>query len=80
MSVEIVRDMLAWSSVINIGILIYWALFLCFAHDWVYKMHTKWFNITREQFDVLHYAGMMFFKVAVFMFNIVPYLALRIVG
>jgi hypothetical protein len=33
-----------------------------------------------ERFDAIHYAGMLFFKICIFLFNIVPYFALRIVG
>jgi hypothetical protein len=50
------------------------------AHDWTYRMHSKWHKISVEKFDAANYAGMAFFKVFVFAFNLVPYLALRIVG
>lgn len=78
MSVELIRGMLAWSAVLNMGILLWWLLFLTFAHDWVYKWHSKFYNIQREQFDAIHYAGMTFYKICIFTFFIVPYLALRI--
>jgi len=50
------------------------------AHDWMYRMHSKWFNIPVEKFDAIHYSGMAIFKIAILVFNLVPYLALRIVG
>lgn len=80
MTVEIVRDVLAWCSVINMGLLLWWWLFLMLAHDFVYRFHGKWFNLTVEKFDAIHYKGMMFYKLCIFLLNIVPYLALRIVG
>ena len=80
MAVEIVRDVLAWCSVINIVLLLFWVLWLKFAHDFVYKIHGKWFKLSEEKFDSTHYTGMLFFKICIFVFNIVPYLALRIVG
>jgi len=33
-----------------------------------------------EQFDAIHYAGMTVFKLGIILFNLVPYIALRIVG
>jgi hypothetical protein len=42
-------------------------------------MPGKWFKLTVERFDAIHYAGMAFFKIGIFLLNIVPYLALRIV-
>jgi hypothetical protein len=80
MELEMIRAFFAWCSVINIALLLWWALFLLLAHDWTYRLHSKWFKISVEQFDTIHYAGIAIFKLAVFMFNLVPYFALRIVG
>jgi Family of unknown function (DUF6868) len=80
MTVEIIRDVLAWCSVINVGLLLFWVLWLMLAHDFVYRIHGKLFKLSVERFDALHYAGITFFKICIFLFNIVPYFALRIVG
>ena len=80
MTVEIIRNFLAWCSVINVGVLIYWWLFFTLAHDFVYQIHGKWFKLSVEKFDAIHYAGMAFFKMSIILFNIVPYIALCIVG
>ncbi len=80
MTLEVIRSALAWCTLINWGILLWWFLFFTFAHDLMYRIHSKWFNIPVEKFDAIHYAGIAFFKILVFMFNLVPYLALRIVG
>jgi hypothetical protein len=33
-----------------------------------------------ERFNAIHYSAMAFFKCGILIFNLVPYLALRIVG
>ena len=80
MTLEIVRSTLAWCSVVNLGLLILWWLFFSLAHDWTYRMHGRWFRIPVDRFDTIHYTGMAFFKLAILLFNLVPYLSLRIVG
>ncbi len=80
MSIEMIRGVLAWSAVINFGLLLWWFLFFIFAHDWLYRLHGKWFKLTKAQFDGLHYGGMALFKLGILLFNLVPYLAMRIVG
>ena len=80
MTVEIIRDVLAWCAIINVGLLLLWLLFFTLAHDLVYRAHGKWFKLSVERFDAIHYAGMVFFKICIILFNIVPYFALRIVG
>jgi len=80
MTIEILRNVLAWCTVINFGLLLWWFAFFTLAHDWLYRLHTRWFKLPEEKFDAIHYAGMAFFKLCIFVFNLVPYLALRIVG
>ncbi len=80
MTIDLVRNALMWCSIINMGLLLWWFLFFTLAHDWVYRFHGKWFKLTVERFDTIHYAGIAFFKICIFMFNIVPYVALLIVG
>ncbi|MFA9407554.1 MAG: DUF6868 family protein [Candidatus Dadabacteria bacterium] len=80
MTVEIICNFLAWCSVINVGVLIYWWLFFTLAHGFVYRIQGKGFKLSVEKFDAIHYTGMAFFKMSIILFNIVPYIALRIVG
>ena len=80
MTLVIIRKTLAWCAVINIGFLLWWFLFFILAHDWMYGLHCKWFKLSVDQFDAIHYAGMALFKIGIFLFNLVPYFALRIVG
>ena len=80
MTLEAIRSALAWCTLINWGLMLWWFLFFTFAHDLMYRIHSKWFKIPVEKFDALHYAGIAFFKILVFVFNLLPYLALRIVG
>ena len=80
MTVEIIRDVLGWCTVINFALLLLWFTFFSLAHDWVYKVHGRWFSLSKENFDAIHYAGMAFFKLCIFLLNFAPYLALRIVG
>ena len=79
MTIEITRDFLGWCSIINMGLLLWWFMFFTLVHDLVYRIHGRWFKLSVERFDAIHYAGMAFFKVGIILFNIVPYLALRIV-
>ncbi len=80
MTIEAARDVLIWSTVINMVLFLWWLGFFIFAHDFIYRMHTKWFVLSRERFDAIHYAGMALYKMAIIMFNLVPLAALSIVG
>jgi hypothetical protein len=79
MNIEIVRRSLLWCAVINYGILVVWFLFFMLAHDWMYQLHGRWFHLSVDQFDMLHYAGMSVYKLGILLLNLVPYIALHIV-
>ena len=80
MSIEMLRNAFLWCAVINYGVLLVWFLFFILAHDLMQRLHGRWFQLSRQQFDVIHYAGMAVFKLGIILLNLVPYIALRIVG
>ena len=80
MTVEVIRSALAWCAVINIGLLLWWLLIFTLARDLTYRVHSKWFSLSTDNFDAIHYSGMAIYKMGIFLFNLVPYFALRIVG
>jgi hypothetical protein len=80
MTIEMIREVLGWCAIINMGFLLVWGLMILLAGGWIYRLHSRWFPMSREQFDVIHYAGIALYKVGFFLFNLVPYIALCIVG
>jgi hypothetical protein len=80
MTLESIRAALAWCTVLSLAMLTLWFLFFVMAHGFMYRYHTKWFKMSIETFDAIHYGGMALFKLGIILLNLVPYLALRIVG
>jgi hypothetical protein len=80
MTLETVRAITAWSAIINLAVLLCWFLIFALARDWMYRLHGKWFTLSREAFAALHYGGMGLYKLGILLFNVAPYLAMRIVG
>jgi hypothetical protein len=78
MTIAILRDFLLWCAILNYAVLIAWFLAFIFAHGSLYRLHTKWFRLSENQFDVIHYSGMAAYKIAALSLNVVPYFALRI--
>ena len=76
-TIRSLRTFLGWCVVINLGVLLYWFLAIVFARDFVFMVHTRWFTISEESFDAIHYTMMTFYKLVVIIFNLVPYLVLR---
>lgn len=73
-----ITRLLIWNTVINYAVIFIWFGAFVFAHDWMYRLHTRWFKLSRETFDALHYAGMSVYKIGIMLFNLVPLLAIWI--
>ncbi len=79
MNIETLIALLGWSTVINWGILFFWFLMIVIARDWLYSTQTQWFKISKERFEEMNYQMMGFYKLMIFLFNLVPYIVLRII-
>jgi hypothetical protein len=69
-----------WCTIINGVMYVLSAIMITSARDFVYSVHSKWFNIPRETFNVAIYSFLGFFKIVFIVFNVTPYVALLIVG
>lgn len=78
MTMNEIKDILLFCTIVNYVILLIWAGVFILAHDWMYKLHNRWFKIPVETFDAIHYAGMAGYKIAVILFNLGPLIALWI--
>ncbi|BBF65043.1 hypothetical protein F6A13_01050 [Acidithiobacillus sp. 'AMD consortium'] len=72
---EQVQEVLVWCTVINYVVLIVWFAVFIGAHDWLYQLHHRWFHLSTEHFDAVHYAGMAVYKIGILIFNLVPMVA-----
>ncbi len=80
MDIAALRTFFMWCTILDVGLLILAFLVLAFAGDWVYRMHSRWFPMPRETFNVVIYSFLGVMKLFVWVFNIVPFLALVILG
>lgn len=78
MNVELIRAVLGWSLVFNWSVLFVWFVYYFFFRDFYYRFHGRMFNLTVEQFGLVHYGGMAIYKIFILVFNLAPYLALRL--
>lgn len=64
---------------LSFALLLLWFVFYLLAGDLVYSIHSKWFELSRHDYDLLFYYGMAFIKTCAILFFLFPYLAIRLV-
>jgi len=79
MNMEAMRHFFAWCSVINYAILILWCVLTLWVPGWR-SIVTRLFGQADEKFGALNFAGIMYYKLGIILFNLVPYIALRIMA
>ncbi|MBL7153222.1 MAG: hypothetical protein ISS79_05860 [Phycisphaerae bacterium] len=80
MDIQILTTFFMWCTILNVGLLALSSLMCICAGDWAYGIHSKWFSISREAFNVAIYSFLGVYKVLIFVFSLIPYAALLIVG
>jgi hypothetical protein len=80
MDIETLTRFFMWCTIINGALLVFWIIMLISAPEMIYRTQQIWFPIPRETFNIVMYCFLGFFKIIFLVFNLVPWLALLIVG
>lgn len=76
---EAVAGVCLWCFVLSICLLLLWFVFYLVVGDWVYSIHSRWFELSKNEFERLSYYGMAFIKTVTFLFFLFPYVAIKLV-
>lgn len=80
MDIHVLTKFFMWCTILNFGLLMLMFMLCLFASDFIYKTHSKWFSVSRENFDVIFYSSIGIYKIIFLIFNVVPWIALAIIG
>ena len=80
MTIETIREFLGWCAVINIGFLMLSSIFVIAMRGAASRIHGKMFNLDEKYLSQAYFQFLAQCKIAIIVFNVVPYFALRIVG
>lgn len=78
-TINFVRDFFFWCAVVNYSVLLLWFLAFMLAHESLYRLHARWFQLSVEEFDAIHYSGMALYKICTLVLNVAPYIAVRVI-
>ena len=67
-----------WSTVLNIGLLVFAAFVLVVFNAQVKTLHVKYITLDTTNLNTLYFSFLGRYKLAIIMLNLVPYWALKI--
>mgnify|MGYP001550710958 CR=1 FL=1 len=79
-SVEALTSFLGWCTVINTGVLALAVVLLLLLRGPIAKLHGRMFALSDAEMSNAYVQYLAQYKIAIFIFNLVPYLALKIMA
>jgi hypothetical protein len=70
---------LLWCAIINYGILLLSFIGFAKAHEAIYGLHRRWFDLPKAQFDAIVYVLLGLYKLGIWFFLIVPCLVMYLI-
>ncbi len=78
--IDTLAGFLGWCSVINIVTLCMATLALTLMRDFISGMHSRITGLSQSELSVAYFQYLANYKIAIFMLNLVPYVALKIIN
>ncbi|MEM9646409.1 MAG: DUF6868 family protein [Planctomycetota bacterium] len=72
-----VANFLGWCMIFNFGLLLFTTLVLVMFRKQIVRLHGKWFDMEPGDLPQAYFRYLANFKLLIIVFNLVPYLALR---
>ena len=79
MNLDVLGRFFFWCSVINLGCSLVAFVMVTAARKFVSKVHSMLFGVPEEKAVETIYSGMTMYKTFIFVFNIIPYIAIQII-
>ncbi len=79
-SIESLTEFFGWCSLINIGFLLLTSILILSMRAVVSNIHSKMFGLDPKDVLKAYFQYLANYKIAVIVFNLVPYFALKIMG
>ena len=80
MNIQTLTTFFMWCTIIDAGILILCGFFFLLVPDFIYSIHNKWFPMPRATYTIIIFSILGLFKIFFLVFNLIPFVALLIIG
>ena len=80
MTMTSVTEFFGWCTVINGALLMLTTLVVWTARERILGIHTRMFGASASELGVVHVQYLSNYKIAILVLNLVPYVALRVMG
>ena len=80
LTLQDLTELLGWVSIVNISLLVLAAISLMTIKQKIVPIHAKMFGLSEDDLLRAYFQYLAQFKIVVLVFNVAPYLALKLMG
>ena len=80
MELETLTAFFGWCSLINIGLMLLSTVTLLVGQESIVRIHSRMFGLEKKELQRAYFQYLAQLKIAVLVFSIVPYIALKMIG
>ena len=78
MDIAQITTFLGWCTLINTSILVITALSVFFCLEFITSLQSQLYGVSTDQLPALYFSYMANYKIAIIVFNLVPYVVLKL--
>lgn len=79
-TIEQLTELLGWAAILNVAVLLFTSIMLVLLRPTITSIHSKMFGIPENSLAILYFNYLANYKTLSFVFIVVPYVALKIMG
>ncbi len=79
-SLATLTEFLGWCTALNLGVLVVAAIFASLMRGTMVNVHGKLFGLGKEDLSRQYFQYLAQYKIAIFVLNLIPYIALKIMA
>ena len=80
MDIALIQRFFFWGAIANYGIVLVWFGSFVLGRNRMHSFHGRWFKLTPEQFDLIHYSGIAVYKILILVFFLIPWIVLALIS
>lgn len=80
MDIAFLISFLGWCTLINVGLLLVSSVLLFLFKGYISQIHSRMTGVEPEKLMTLYFQYLAHYKILIIVFNLVPYVSLKIMG
>ncbi|MCP4843356.1 MAG: hypothetical protein GY887_16645 [Halieaceae bacterium] len=80
MDLEVLTAIFGWCAVINIALLLFSSLWVTVFREFTKRLHSTLMQVDASELNAYYFQYLGNYKLLILVFNIVPYIALRLIA